>query len=341
MFSFYHKNKKTMLKQQSSGDVTCLLGAPGLSFTIAPERQLTFAAAPGSNKLWTRVLASTLMSIGLWSLPLFSHAATYTGADIIAQTNTVRAEHGLTALTTDADLDRAAQAKASDMFAQQYFNHYAPSGTAPWKFFTDYGYHFTSAGENLAIDFVDGHDIVPAWMGSADHRVNLLNASYRDVGVAVLDGQMNGQPTTLVVQFFGSRRAATPPPAQPTTPVATLTKPVITVTPPPPTPIITTTVTPSGPATIPPPVLVEAPVVSTLPAPITQPTPAVQGATIRVIPTLNITPYNNSDIDPQIAAIILATFGFYTALLSGAWLISRLLAQLKQISEPSINQAVV
>jgi hypothetical protein len=41
-------------------------------------------------------------------------------------------------------------------------------------------------------------------MASPTHRQNLLDDRYRDIGVAVLDGYINGVETTLVVQMFGS-----------------------------------------------------------------------------------------------------------------------------------------
>jgi hypothetical protein len=42
-------------------------------------------------------------------------------------------------------------------------------------------------------------------MRSPTHRDNILNENYRDIGIAVVDGVLDGRKTTLVVQMFGTR----------------------------------------------------------------------------------------------------------------------------------------
>lgn len=46
-------------------------------------------------------------------------------------------------------------------------------------------------------------------MASPTHKDNLLNSKYKEMGIAVVEGTLNGQQTTLVVQMFGT--AGTPP----------------------------------------------------------------------------------------------------------------------------------
>ncbi len=48
-------------------------------------------------------------------------------------------------------------------------------------------------------------------MASPTHRDNILKSEYRDIGLAVVNGNLNGQETTLVVQMFG---ASTKPTSQ-------------------------------------------------------------------------------------------------------------------------------
>lgn len=44
-----------------------------------------------------------------------------------------------------------------------------------------------------------------AWMASkAGHKENLLNSKYQNIGMAVVEGTLNGQKTILVVQEFGT-----------------------------------------------------------------------------------------------------------------------------------------
>lgn len=126
---------------------------------------------------------------------------------IIADTNVERGKLGLAPLTYNAQLSQAAAAKAQNMFEENYWAHYSPSGKDPWGFIQKAGYKFTYAGENLARNFQNSDDVVKAWMNSPSHRENIVNGKYQEIGVAVVDGVLLGQKTTLVVQMFGSQGA--------------------------------------------------------------------------------------------------------------------------------------
>jgi hypothetical protein len=123
---------------------------------------------------------------------------------IVELTNQERAKVGAPALTLNSSLTEAALRKAGDMFAFNYWAHNSPSGRDPWSFFTEVGYRYLYAGENLARDFANPEAVVAAWMASPTHRDNLLNPKYREIGVAVVDGTLEGVETTLVVQHFGT-----------------------------------------------------------------------------------------------------------------------------------------
>lgn len=123
---------------------------------------------------------------------------------LIELTNIERQKLGLSPVSENSALDQAAAAKAQNMFAENYWAHFAPSGKSPWDFMLGAGYKFSYAGENLAKNFTNSDDVVKAWMASPSHRDNLLNPKYKDIGIAVADGVLNGQRTTLVVQEFGT-----------------------------------------------------------------------------------------------------------------------------------------
>ena len=91
------------------------------------------------------------------------------------------------------------------MLNKGYWAHFAPDGTSPWSFFTKFGYKYKYAGENLARDFSNPGSVVNAWMASSSHRENLLSPKYKEIGIAVVEGKLNGVDTTLVVQLFGTR----------------------------------------------------------------------------------------------------------------------------------------
>lgn len=127
-----------------------------------------------------------------------------TAQELIQLTNVERAKNGLGTLTENSHLDQAAAAKAQNMFAENYWAHYSPSGKDPWGFILASGYRFSYAGENLAKNFHSSADVVQAWMNSPSHRENMVNAHYTDIGMAVATGTLQGQETVLVVQEFGS-----------------------------------------------------------------------------------------------------------------------------------------
>lgn len=123
---------------------------------------------------------------------------------IIELTNKEREKKGLSQVLENEALNKAARLKAENMFAENYWAHFAPSGKTPWDFILGAGYRFTFAGENLAKNFYTSEEVVNAWMNSSTHRDNLLNTNYKDIGIAVVEGVLNGQQTTLVVQEFGT-----------------------------------------------------------------------------------------------------------------------------------------
>lgn len=123
---------------------------------------------------------------------------------VIELTNSERLNAGLSIVKENKELDAAALAKVADMFANNYWAHVSPSGTEPWYFISNSGYKYQHAGENLARDFSNPKDVVTAWMASPTHRQNLLDKRYNDIGVAVMDGYLNGVDTTIVVQMFGT-----------------------------------------------------------------------------------------------------------------------------------------
>lgn len=124
--------------------------------------------------------------------------------DLITLTNQERAQNGLLPLKENHELDVAATAKAQNMFQENYWAHFAPSGKSPWDFIHGSGYQFTYAGENLARNFTNSQDIMTAWMNSPSHKENIVNTHYQEIGIAVVDGTLLGQKTTLVVQEFGT-----------------------------------------------------------------------------------------------------------------------------------------
>jgi hypothetical protein len=134
---------------------------------------------------------------------------TVMGAEIAASvlidlTNESRLAYNQQPLVRNIKLDNAAELKGKDMADKQYFSHDSPEGVTPWYWFRQAGYNFLYAGENLAINFTDSSEVEEAWLGSPTHRANIMNAQFREIGIATVQGFYNNYPTIYVVQMFGT-----------------------------------------------------------------------------------------------------------------------------------------
>jgi len=141
---------------------------------------------------------------------VLGYASSITVSQVLDLINKERVTQGENTLALNDQLNQAALAKAVDMFNEQYWAHNSPSGKTPWVFVQGTGYRYAIAGENLARDFGDTQNMVNAWMASPSHKANILQEKYRDTGIAVVDGKLNGVETTLVVQLFGNPTTITP-----------------------------------------------------------------------------------------------------------------------------------
>lgn len=137
-----------------------------------------------------------------------AQADMFTSVNVIDLVNQSRLEAGLSILTENQRLTQAAQDKANDMIANDYFAHTSPQGVTPWFWLKKEGYMPKSAGENLAINFTTAKSQHAGWMASITHRENILSPKYQEIGVAVVEGSINGEKTIVTVQLFGTSMAS-------------------------------------------------------------------------------------------------------------------------------------
>jgi Cysteine-rich secretory protein family len=130
---------------------------------------------------------------------------------LVDETNQSRVANDVPPLTENPLLDEAAKEKANDMATNNYFAHTSPSGLSPWYWFEQVGYGFTYAGENLAVNFTDSQDVTNAWMNSTEHRENILNPNFTQIGMATATGTYEGHPAVYVVEEFGTPVPPAPP----------------------------------------------------------------------------------------------------------------------------------
>ncbi len=136
---------------------------------------------------------------------------------IINLINQQRAMNGVSALTNNSQLSASAYAKANDMCVNQYWAHTSPSGVTPWYFIDQSGYKYSTAAENLAEGFSSDTATVTGWMNSTGHRKNILNATFKDIGVGVVTcPSFLGNQSDIVVAHFGAGFGAPAPQPNPT-----------------------------------------------------------------------------------------------------------------------------
>lgn len=133
-----------------------------------------------------------------------AQADTFSSTKVIDLVNQSRLEAGLNAVTENPKLTQAAQDKANDMIKNDYFAHTSPKGVTPWFWLKKEGYAPKSAGENLAINFATAKSQHEGWMASKTHRDNILSPKYKEIGVAVVEGKIDGEKSLITVQFFGT-----------------------------------------------------------------------------------------------------------------------------------------
>lgn len=97
--------------------------------------------------------------------------------------NMERSKKGLSPLTLDASLNAVALAHSKDMANRNYFSHSSPEGKRMSDRLKAAGISYSAAGENIAAGQKTPEQVVKSWMNSEGHRKNILNASFKKMGL--------------------------------------------------------------------------------------------------------------------------------------------------------------
>lgn len=120
-------------------------------------------------------------------------ASTTTMRDAVrCLTNQERNAFGLPSLRASSRLNNVAQTWAQTMVATDAFEH--PPNLAAR--FSASGYDWQAIGEDIATGFTTPTAVVTAWMASAEHCRNILDPSFRDVGVGAVGASVGGVGTS-------------------------------------------------------------------------------------------------------------------------------------------------
>lgn len=115
---------------------------------------------------------------------------------VLSIVNAERAKYGLSSLTYDSTLGRAADIRAREI--KSYFSHTRPNGQSCFTVLDEVGYSYRTAGENIAYGQRSAEEVMTAWMNSEGHRANILG-DYDYIGIGVYESG----GTIYWSQFFG------------------------------------------------------------------------------------------------------------------------------------------
>jgi uncharacterized protein YkwD len=129
--------------------------------------------------------------------------------------NKQRTRRHMRKLRREGRLSHAARGHSADMVHRSYFSHSSPSGVDLVDRVRRAGYLAPArawfVGENIAWGsggLSTPKQIVRAWMHSPGHRANILNRSFREIGVGIALGSPRGHHSAAATYTtdFGMRR---------------------------------------------------------------------------------------------------------------------------------------
>ncbi|MFJ7334334.1 CAP domain-containing protein [Streptomyces sp. NPDC101116] len=123
-------------------------------------------------------------------------------AQVLALVNKERAAAGCSPLTANDRLTRAADDYSDVMASSGVMSHTGPDGSTMTTRVEAAGYQWSTLGENIAQGQADAASVMKSWMNSPGHRANILNCSFKELGVGVHFG--DGGPWWT--QDFGAGR---------------------------------------------------------------------------------------------------------------------------------------
>ncbi|MGW5046606.1 CAP domain-containing protein [Streptomyces griseoluteus] len=172
----------------------------------APEAVKTTAAARPAKPAVTKsasakpVAAPTVRQVSTAPRPAQTATASGDVARIVELVNAERAKAGCSPVALNSTLTKAAQDHSADMAAHNTMSHTGSDGSDPGSRITAAGYRWSAYGENVAYGYSTPEQVMAGWMNSPGHRENILNCSFKEIGVGL------AQPGSYWTQDFGTAR---------------------------------------------------------------------------------------------------------------------------------------
>ncbi|MCX4796388.1 CAP domain-containing protein [Streptomyces sp. NBC_01242] len=191
--------RKTSHREITAAVVTVVavgaVGVPSAAMAYTPRD------TPAVGAGWPRTAQGSVpKSVAPVSVSKPAAPASRAAARVLTLVNRVRAEAGCSPLAKSAKLTKAARAHSADMASHRNMSHTSSDGSAASDRITGSGYDWRAYGENVARGYTTPEDVVAGWMNSPGHRRNILDCSFKEIGVGV------AQPGNYWTQDFGAAR---------------------------------------------------------------------------------------------------------------------------------------
>ncbi len=162
--------------------------------TTAAPKPSTAAPAPST----TAPKPTTAAPQPTTAAPKPTATASGAVARVVELVNAERAEAGCAPVTANSTLNTAAQRHSEDMASTGTMSHTGSDGSDPGERITRAGYAWSTYGENVAYGYSTPEQVMQGWMTSPGHKANILNCSFKEIGV--------GLSGTYWTQDFGTAR---------------------------------------------------------------------------------------------------------------------------------------
>jgi uncharacterized protein YkwD len=182
-------------------------GAVALAATPMLVVPVSASSSPGARHRH-RHLAHLAGVCADGATPAFAASRQLMRAAVLCLVNHQRVAHGLPALRASGQLNRSAQRWADAMVSSDKFGHGPNFGAR----ISRAGYDWAAVGENIATGFSTPHAVVEGWMSDTVHCRNILDPTYRNIGIGIDTRQVPGAPSGSATwtQDFGLRQSASP-----------------------------------------------------------------------------------------------------------------------------------
>lgn len=103
--------------------------------------------------------------------------------DMLRKINAYRKSHNEKSLLLSRDLGASSEYHSKDMAEKNYFSHDLKGGTSWEENIRNFGYKGSPIGENIAAGYESVGKTFKQWQHSAEHRRNMLDKSYKVIGI--------------------------------------------------------------------------------------------------------------------------------------------------------------